>query len=171
MKNYIKTLPKKLPRLLLELLVIFLLLLALEAYLTRDAVSGKAPQFRAETIAGEPFSLSALQGQPALVHFWATWCPVCELEQGAIDAVAADHPFISVAMQSGSAQEVSDYLRRQGVHYPVINDPDGILSRRYGVSGVPASFILDPQGEVKFVTRGYTSSWGLRARLWLAGRL
>ncbi|MCW9088305.1 MAG: protein disulfide oxidoreductase [Gammaproteobacteria bacterium] len=171
MRERIVRIGKKLPKLLLELGVVLLLVLALEAWLTRDAVSGKAPLFSAQTIAGEAFDLRSLQGSPALVHFWATWCPVCELEQGSIDAVAGDHSFISVAMQSGSEQEILDYLREQGVDYPVVSDPEGRLSRRYGVSGVPASFILDGEGEVRFVTRGYTSSWGLRIRLWLAGTL
>lgn len=160
---------KRLPKLLLELLVFMLLLLALEAFLTRDAVSGKAPIFTAETIKGSGFDLRKLQGEPTVIHFWATWCPVCELEQGTIDGIADDYPFISVAMQSGSGDEVLAYLQQQGVDYPVVNDPDGLLSSRYGVKGVPASFILDRNGEVRFVTRGYTSSIGLRARLWLAG--
>lgn len=160
---------KKLPTLLLELLVFVVLLLALEAFLTRDAVSGKAPYFTAETVQGTAFDLRQLRGEPALIHFWATWCPVCELEQGTIDSLARDYPFISVAMQSGTSAEVVDYLKGQGVDYPVVNDPDGLMARRYGVSGVPASFILDANGEVRFVTRGYTSGLGLRLRLWLAG--
>ncbi|MGM0593795.1 MAG: protein disulfide oxidoreductase [Pseudomonadota bacterium] len=160
---------KKLPKLLLELLVFLLLLLALEAFLTRDAVSGRAPLFTAETIQGEAFDLRQLRGQPSVIHFWATWCPVCELEQGTIDSLAADYPFISVAMQSGEPAEVVAYLDEQGVDYPVVNDPDGVMARRYGVSGVPATFILDAGGEVRFVTRGYTSGLGLRLRLWWAG--
>lgn len=160
---------KHLPKLLLELGVFLLLLLALEAWLTRDAVSGKAPPFSAQTVQGEAFALRKLQGQPSLIHFWASWCPVCELEQGSIDDIAEDVSFISVAMQSGTPREVLAYLDEQGVDYPVVNDPDGLLAKRYGVSGVPASFILDAEGEVRFVTRGYTSGPGLRLRLWLAG--
>jgi hypothetical protein len=37
------------------------------------------------------------------------------------------------------------------------------------VSAVPASFVLDRQGRVRFVTRGYTSGAGMRVRVWLAG--
>jgi thiol-disulfide isomerase/thioredoxin len=160
---------RRLPRVLLELALLLAFVLALEAFLTRDAASGKAPTFAGTTIAGEPFALAALQGRPAVVHFWATWCPVCELEQGMIDALAEEYPVITVAMQSGEAQEVLDYLAEQGVDYPVVNDPDGLIARRYGVSGVPASFVLDGKGEVRFVTRGYTSGPGMRVRLWLAG--
>lgn len=168
MKERLIRLRKALPKLLLEVLIFLLVLFAVEAFLTRNAVSGKAPVFTATTIQGEAFDLRQLQGKPAVIHFWATWCPICEVEQGSIDSLAADSPFISVAMQSGKAQEVLDYLKAQDVDYPVVNDPDGVLARRYGVSGVPATFILNDKGEVAFVTRGYTSGIGLRLRLWAA---
>lgn len=160
---------KHLPKLLLEITILLLLVLAMEAFLTRNTASGVAPDIVATTIQGEAFTLQGMRGNPAIIHFWASWCPICELEQGTIDSLASDYPFISVAMQSGSASEVATYLREQGVSYPVVNDPEGVLAKRYGVSGVPATFILDADGMVRFVTRGYTSSTGLRIRLWLAG--
>lgn len=160
---------KRLPRWLLELTLLLVFVIALEAFLTRDAVRGKAPPFQGVTLSGDTFSLASLQGQPAVVHFWATWCPVCNIEQGMVDSLAGSYPVIAVAMQSGDAAEVQAYLKEQGVDYPVVNDPAGELARRYGVTGVPASFVLDSHGEVRFVTRGYTSGPGMRLRLWLAG--
>jgi len=162
---------KHLPKLLIELLVLLLMVSALEMYLTRDAVSGKAPPISGTTISGKAFSLQAFKGQAAVVHFWATWCPVCHLEQGMVDSLANDYPVITVAMQSGEDKEIAAYLREQGVDYPVLNDSLGQLARRYGVSGVPASFVIDGNGEVRFVTRGYTSGLGMRIRLWLAGMM
>lgn len=160
---------RRLPRLLLELALLFVFVFALEQWLTRAAVHGPAPPFAGATVDGRAFSLEQLRGQPALVHFWATWCPICELEHGALAALAEDAPVITVAMQSGSAAEVASYLRRQGLTLPVVVDEQGELARVYGVTGVPASFVLDRTGAVRFVTRGYTSGWGLRLRLWLAG--
>lgn len=160
---------RHLPKLLLELFILLVLLLALEAFLTRNAASGVAPHFAGTTIQGNHFDLQSLRGQPALVHFWATWCPICALEQGSIDGLAKDYPFISVAMQSGSDKEVVTFLQQEGLAFPVVNDPDGTLAARYGVSGVPATFVLDRDGRVRFVTRGYTSALGLRIRIWLAG--
>ncbi len=156
------------PRLLMELALVVVAILVLEAFLTRDAARGTAPPLEAHTITGEAFSLADWQGQAGVVHFWATWCGICDLEQGMIDRLAEGYPVITVAMQSGSAAEVASYLSEQGVDYPVINDPDGALAAAYGVRAVPASFVLNPKGEVRFVTRGYTSGLGLRARLWLA---
>lgn len=149
--------------------VALLITLAVEAFLTREAVGVMAPAIDAPTIGGQHFSLQQFKGKTAVVHFWASWCPVCELEQGMVDSVAREIPIITVAMQSGTPDEVRDYLQQQGVTYPVVNDERGWLAARYGVKAVPASFVLDANGKVRFVTRGYTSGWGLRLRLWLAG--
>lgn len=75
---------------------------------------------------------------------------------------------MSIAMQSGSDDELRGYLREQSIAFPVINDESGELSRQFGVTAVPAFFILNRHGEITHVTRGITSSWGIRARLWLA---
>jgi peroxiredoxin len=149
--------------------ILLLLMLAVEAFLTREAVGVMAPPITSTTLQSQHFSLQQFKGKPAVIHFWATWCPVCELEQGMVDVVARDVPMITVAMQSGTPGEVRDYLKQQGVAYPVINDERSWLSSQYGVKAVPASFILDSEGRVRFVTRGYTSGWGIRIRLWLAG--
>lgn len=151
-----------------ELGLLLLLVLAVEAFLSRESLGEMAPAIEATTISGRPFSLEQFKGKPAVVHFWASWCPVCELEQGMVDSLAGEVPLITVAMQSGSSEEVHDYLLQQGVDYPVVNDEGGSLASQYGVQGVPATFVLDSEGRVRFATRGYTSGWGLRIRLWLA---
>jgi peroxiredoxin len=107
-----------------------------------------------------------------LVHFWATWCPICRTEQDTINAIARDTPnVITVAMQSGSRDEVEKYLKQQGLSFPVLNDPDGRIAAAWGVHAVPASFIIDPDGQIRFVEIGYTTETGLRLRLWLAAVL
>ena len=103
-----------------------------------------------------------------LVHFWASWCRICALGQDAIKAIARDWPVITVAMQSGSAVDVRHHLQQAGLDFPVINDPDGRIARRFGVVAVPASFVVDARNHIAFRERGYTSEAGLRIRLWLA---
>lgn len=53
---------------------------------------------------------------------------------------------------------------------PVLNDPYGVLATAFGVRGVPVMYIIDPDGNVRFTEVGLTSGWGLKARLWWAGR-
>jgi alkyl hydroperoxide reductase subunit AhpC len=50
----------------------------------------------------------------------------------------------------------------------VLNDTDGSVSRAWGVQAVPASFIIDTDGQIHFIEVGYTTELGIRMRLWLA---
>jgi thiol-disulfide isomerase/thioredoxin len=130
--------------------------------------SGAAPPLDGALVGGGSFALAAPQERPILVYFWASWCPVCRMSNGDIDALAGDHPVITVAMQSGSEAAVSAYLAREGLSFPVISDPDGALAGRWGVPAVPASFVVDRDGQIRFSSVGYTTGAGLRARLWAA---
>ena len=154
----------------LEGLVVVIIVTGIQHWRTRDAASGLAPPLSAHLLDGDKFSLAGNTGQPLLVHFWATWCPVCRLEQGSIAALAEEGRVITVALSSGSDAEVRQYLSDEGVAFPVINDPAGTIAADWGVMGVPASFIVDGAGNIRFVTSGYTTGPGLRLRLWLAGR-
>lgn len=60
-------------------------------------------------------------------------------------------------------------MREHELDFPVVNDPDGSIARAWGVHAVPASFILSPDGQIRFVEVGYTTGIGIRLRLWLAG--
>lgn len=161
--------PRRLLRLGGELVLLLIFLLAVEAYLTRDAARGPAPALATTLSDGRAFDLAQLHGAPALVYFWGTWCPVCRAEQGAIDGLAQDVPLLTVAMQSGTAEEVNTYLAQHGLRWATVADEYGDIARQWGVTGVPAVFVIDGAGEIRFVTRGYTTGWGLRLRLWWAG--
>ncbi|HSH28362.1 MAG TPA: protein disulfide oxidoreductase [Thiohalobacter sp.] len=149
--------------------LVLLVLGAVHLYRTWDTASGQAPTFQARDLQGRPVALADYAGQPMLVHFWASWCPVCRLEEGSIDALARDHPVLTVALDSGGDGELKQYMEEQGLEFTVINDRDGTIAARYGVQGVPASFVIDPQGDIRFTSVGYTTGIGLRLRLWLAG--
>ncbi len=157
-------------KLVRNVLVLAVFVAGIRIWQQRDMPSGPAPALHGLTLAGQPYVLPAHPDKPVLVHFWATWCPICSSEQGSIVALAKDHPeVITVAMASGSPDEVSRHLRAQGLAFPVVNDPDGAISRTWGVHAVPASFIVGTDGKIRFIEVGYTTEVGLRLRLWLAG--
>lgn len=142
---------------------------AIRAWQSRGTADGPAPAFAATTLGGDAISLAALEGEPVLVHFWASWCGVCRAEEGNVEAVAGDHRVVTVATRSGGVEEVSSYVREHGLEAPVVLDPAGRLAAEWGVRSLPTSFVLDPQGRIRHVEVGYTTELGLRARLWLAG--
>lgn len=149
------------------LLLVVAVFLAVRAWQQRTLAEGPAPALQAEGLDGSRIDLAASGGQPTLVYFWATWCPVCRIEQGSIESVADDYRVISIALQSGSAVEVAKYLHEHQLRVPVINDPDGAIAARWGVRATPTLFVIDGDGQIRFREVGLTSTPGLRLRLWL----
>lgn len=133
-------------------------------------VEGPAPALRAVLLDGGTFDLATERDKPVLVYFWATWCAVCKLEQGAIESVAADHRVVGVAMHSGTDTEVQKYMRENNLKVAVINDPDGSIAREWGVRATPTGFVIDGEGRIRHREVGYTTEVGMRLRLWLAAR-
>lgn len=154
-------------KLLLEVIIIVALLSIVKLYLQRDLATGTPPLIEARLLTGEAINEKTFRGKPTLLHFWATWCKVCKLEENSISDISKSHHVITIAMKSGSAQKVQQYLNDNGLSYPVINDEQGLIANKFGVHGVPTSFILNSDGKIKFTEVGFTSDWGLRFRLWM----
>ncbi len=153
----------------LEILLFALIIIGVRSWQQRDMPSGPAPVLQGTTLEGRRYVLPAHPERPVLVHFWATWCPICRTDQGTIDSIAHDYPeTITVAMQSGSPDEVMKHMKEAHLGFRVLNDPDGSISHAWGVNAVPASFIISPDGRIRFIEVGYTTEIGLRIRLWLA---
>jgi thiol-disulfide isomerase/thioredoxin len=170
MSIWIASLARRRWLLVLQLVLFLAVFLGARAWTQRDLVAGEAPPIDTVLLDGRPVSLQAYRGRPVLVHFWATWCKVCRLEQAAIQAIAEDWPVLTIALQSGDAMTVQRYLSEHSLSWDTIADPDGALAARYGVRGVPSSFVVGPDGGIRYREVGFTTPWGLRARLWLAAR-
>ncbi|NCA71837.1 MAG: protein disulfide oxidoreductase [Sphingobacteriia bacterium] len=153
---------------LVNLVLIMLIVVGVDWWKSRPLAAGTAPPLAGMTLDGTWRDLAAPRDQPALVYFWASWCPLCKMTNGAVAAIARDHPVLSVAMQSGGPAELSALMRESGLDLPVIADPDGSLASRWGVVGVPTAFVVDPNGAIRAATVGLSSETGLRLRLWLA---
>jgi peroxiredoxin len=145
------------------------LLLAVRTYTLRGVASGPAPALVGRDLDGHAVSLVDLSGKPVMVHFWATWCPVCRAESGSIDALAREHPVVTVATSSGQAESIRAAMNQSGVRFPVVVDAGGDIARAWGVSRFPTSFFLGTDRRIRYAESGFTTGIGLRARLWLAG--
>jgi thiol-disulfide isomerase/thioredoxin len=153
---------------LVYILLFLIVMHAANWWKTRDAASGNLSEFTGELMDGSAFTISEFAGEPVLFHFWATWCPICELENDTIESISQDYRVISIASWSEGEAEVKSYMRNNQLTFPVMLDTNGKLAQSFGLKGVPASFILDPNGEITFVETGYSTEPGLRLRLWLS---
>jgi len=160
------------PRWAAEIGLVVLLVFALQWWQARDVPRGPAPAFTAPMADGRSGSLAewraAYPGRPVGVYFWADWCPICKAQQGSVDALRADWPVLSVAMQSGDAAAVAKVLEERGLEWPTMIDADGRIAARYGLHGVPALVVIDAGGDIRSVMVGYTTGPGMRLRLWWA---
>ncbi len=156
-------------RYIIDFLIIVMLIIAFRSWQQRAMVSGVAPDFQGVLMNGEIAELKKYRGKPVLLHFWATWCPFCKLEESSITAISKDWQVLTIAYQSGDKAEIEKHLKERGLEsWAVISDPESRLGELYGVSSVPTSFIIDANGNIRFREAGLTSAWGLRARLWYA---
>ena len=71
-------------------------------------------------------------------------------------------------MQSGDVDTVAKFMRERGLAYPALVDMRGEIAWSLGVRATPAWFVVDRGGAIRFAGVGYTTGWGLRARLWWA---
>jgi thiol-disulfide isomerase/thioredoxin len=161
------------PRTWIELAVFVTLFAGVRAWQRRDLVQGVAPRLEGHSITGAPLSL-AHDGRPTVVHFWATWCGVCDAMDGQVASVAEDHRVLTVATRSGAPDAIAGAMREDGLMpngapaFDVIADEDGALARAWGVTTLPTTFVVDGDGTVRSTEVGFTSSLGMRARLWFA---
>jgi len=141
---------------------------AVHLYQTRLAPSGQAPEINGWLLEGKEYKSLHQDEKPILVHFWATWCKICKLEQGSINNLSKKYHVITLASQSGSFAEVKKFQMENALEFPVIVDQNGAFAKQWGVVGFPSSFIVDENNNIRFVEVGFTTEIGLRLRLWLA---
>jgi cytochrome c-type biogenesis protein CcmF len=117
-----------------------------------------APDFTLTLLDGGTISLADLEGRVAVLNFWATWCPSCEEELPAIQSIWEEYQgrgvvFLGVALQEDEAI-VRGAADQYGLTYLLALDIGEQVSTAYGVTGVPETFVIDPEGNVAFVHIG-----------------
>jgi thiol-disulfide isomerase/thioredoxin len=117
--------------------------------------------FTAQTVAGTPFNGADLAGKPAIVWFWAPWCPVCKA--GASDVAAAatelgdDVTVVGVGGLSGSEDDMTAFVEDTDTQqFSHIVDTDGAVFTRFGVTQQDTFAFISADGTVDLVD-GYGS--------------
>lgn len=160
---------KTLMRTITQILIVVAVFIGIRVYMNQGNLKpGPAPSFSARLVDGKLFSLADMKGKPLLLHFWATWCKICSLTDGTIDDLAKEMQVVTIAIESGEPDEIRKVMQERGLSFPVVADAAGTLANLYHVKGVPTNFIIDAEGNIRYVEVGYTTGIGLRIRMWLA---
>lgn len=128
-----------------------------------------APNVSLPTLQGKPLSLTGLKGKVVLVNFWATWCLPCQWEMPLMEKLyqaykARGFVVVAISLDKEGAAVVEPFVRERKLTYPVLLDPSLHGARQFGIVGLPATFLIGPDGFIKGVTYGPKEWDGPEAR-------
>jgi cytochrome c biogenesis protein CcmG, thiol:disulfide interchange protein DsbE len=131
------------------------------------AGSDEVPPFELATLEGDVVSDALLRGDVVLLNFWATWCPPCRLEMPGFQRIweeRRDEGFtiLGVSTDAAGPEVVREFLEERGITYPVAMATGAIVRDFEGVRALPMSYLIDRQGRVRHVVRGYFNEVSLR---------
>ncbi len=116
-----------------------------------------APDFTLTLSDGRMVRLSDFRGQPVVINFWASWCAPCRAEAPTLEETHqryADRGVVILGINLWDSEEAAAEFRKVfGQTYPSGPDPNGKIAIEYGVSGIPETFFITPDGKItaKFV--------------------
>ncbi|MGH7483648.1 MAG: TlpA family protein disulfide reductase, partial [Longimicrobiales bacterium] len=128
------------------------------------------PLTGAAASAADSIRLGSLRGDVVVVNFWASWCLPCRFEHPAFLAVArryADRPvrFLGVLYQDRPDQARAFLEEMGGAAYPTLLDPGARTAIDYGLTGVPETFIIGPDGVIASKIFGQATEAALIERI------
>jgi thiol-disulfide isomerase/thioredoxin len=135
-----------------------------------------AKPFVLEGMDGQRFALADLAGRPALLYFWATWCPYCSRElPSTIESITREFGprglvVLAIDIQE-SRQTVAGWLAGKSISPRVLLDGSGEVTSAYGVTATPTVFVVTRDGRLAGKALG-TKAWsGETGRTLLRGLL
>ena len=133
--------------------------LALTLALSGAAVAEAAPDFTLKALDGTNLRLAEQRGEIMLINFWASWCGPCIQEMPQLDKLAQKYQPLGVQVWGINVENDSSaakaYLSKVSVDFPILFDQDNSVSKAYQVEAMPTTVILDKDGKVRSVHRGY----------------
>jgi thiol-disulfide isomerase/thioredoxin len=118
----------------------------------------QTPALSLEDLGHKLHTLQDYRGRVVLVNFWASWCGPCVMEMPAMqrlqDAMNGK-PFTLLAVNvEESSGTVWKFAAKVGIHFPLLLDREGQTAYDWGIDLYPTSFLIDPQGRIRYVAYG-----------------
>lgn len=105
-----------------------------------------------KSLDGQDFKMADTKGKVVFLNFWATWCPPCVTEMPSIQKLhekLKEDGVVFVCISNEEASKVTRFAREKGLTFPIYTmrgAPPAIFKTR----GIPATFILSPDGKIAF---------------------
>lgn len=142
--------------------------IAVAATVGVGSTAKRAPALPRQRLAGPRVSIASLRGRPALVLFWASWCEQCSKEATAVrrfaDSAAGTGRIVGVdwADWRGAARR---FIRNHRWTFSNLRDVSGEVGNSYGLTQLPALFVIDSHGDIEKALSGAQTQRGLERAL------
>jgi peroxiredoxin len=117
-------------------------------------IGNRAPDFQLQDMSGKSVKLSDYRGQPVLLNFWATWCGPCKYEAPFLSQINTDYAprgLVMLAVDIGeNATTIQNFETSLNISLPVLMDANVTISKVYGLTGIPTTFMVDKDGVIRF---------------------
>ena len=129
-----------------------------------------APPFTLKSVDGKTVSLSDYKGKAVLLNFWATWCGPCKLEMPWLIEMQKKYAsrgftVLGISEDDGSTKQVSDFMGKMGVDYPVLMYDDQMNKAYGGIDYLPTSYYIGRNGKVIIEAGGLISESEMEANI------
>ena len=140
-----------------------LLLLAAPHAVPAIAPASSAPDFTLRTMEGPNLRLNEQRGHVVLVNFWATWCGPCRQEMPHLNRLfekyrASGFVLLGVNVDD-DPRNAAEVAAKLGVKFPMLLDTDRKVSHLYDLSSMPSTLLIDRDGKVRYLHRGYQNGF------------
>ena len=109
------------------------------------------PELALQDIQGKQVSLQQLQGKPAVINMWATWCAPCRREMPLLQQAQKNHPEVQFVLvnQGEKAPAVTAYLQKNQVDVTHVWLDEAMQARSaLPYQGLPSTYFLNKKGEI-----------------------
>jgi peroxiredoxin len=136
----------------------------------------EAPDFILSDLEGQPVRLRDLRGKLVLLNFWATWCVPCRTEMPSMERLhqtfkGTEFALLAISIDRQGVELVRPFVEELRLKFSVLLDQTMEISRRYGLRGLPTTYLIDPEGRLISAAIGGRDWHSTEAKALIAGLL
>jgi peroxiredoxin len=149
-----------------QILAVFLCLLFLTvAGASSVSIGDRAPDFALRSLAGKNLRLSEYRSEVVVLNFWATWCNKCRDAMPVLNSIYQQYQpeglqVFSVGVDGGSLK-AAELATDMGITFPIMPDNEKkTVSRMYELGSMPLTLVIDREGNVRHIQKGFKRDSG-----------
>ena len=140
-----------------KLIAFFLTYLSLSAYAVE--LEETVPDFTLKQFEGGNLRLAELRGDVVLINFWASWCGPCRQEMPILQKIHQRYQKMGFTVLGVNVDDDISKAKRivkgMTLNFPLLMDTQQEVSKAYGVNAMPFSVLVDREGTIQYIHRGY----------------